>query len=451
MQSFKKELQRLNRIVSFIEKDFGYLGINKKQELTRLIFEISKKEMLPPERLFGKLPPGNFDTIKRYLVRRRYPSASIGNEITNLYLPKIKLDEKAVFHIENKPFYPKEIFIEHLAMDSVITQRFKNAFPEGRIKEISSLKEYLKNNKRTFTLEDYNKRRDTIFIVNEKYDFFKKCPCTKNAIGCGYHIFNLSFGCIFDCTYCYLQRYTDTPGLIFPANLKDFFERFHSYKKPRMRLGTGEFSDSLMLDNITEYSLEIIDFFKKYPDIRFEFKTKSTNIENLLKANHAGNIVVAWTFNPQRIIDENEFYTPTLIERLEAVKKCVRAGYKVSCHFDPVIYFKGWQKEYKNVIEMLFDTIRPSDIAWLSIGTLRFNPELKQVIETRFPGNKILDEELVYGFDNKLRYPRNIRIEIYSFILKILKRYSKNLPVYLCMEDLTMWRDIGLKPGNIFR
>jgi spore photoproduct lyase len=218
-----------------------------------------------------------------------------------------------------------------------------------------------------------------------------------------------------------------------------------------MRLGTGEFSDSLMLDHITGYSIEIIEFFKKHPDIKFEFKTKSINIENLLKARHAGNIVVAWTFNPQKIIDENEFYTPSLSKRIEAAKKCVEAGYKISCHFDPVIYFNGWRKEYEKVLELLFSSIRPADIAWLSIGTLRFNPRVKQIIEARFPENKILDQELLYGFDNKLRYPYGMRLEIYSSMLKMLHKHSKKLPVYLCMENVSMWQDAKLKPGAIFR
>ena len=150
--------------------------------------------------------------------------------------------------------------IEKSAAFSYLKNRFKVFFPKAKFIEILSLKNFILENKKSGET-NYNKRRDMVFITNEKYDFFKKCPCTKGAIGCGYHVFNLGFGCIFDCSYCYLQEYNNAPGLIFPANIDKFFEEFENYKKPRMRIGTGEFSDSLMLDHVTGYSSAIIEFF----------------------------------------------------------------------------------------------------------------------------------------------------------------------------------------------
>ena len=111
-----------------------------------------------------------------------------------------------------------------------------------------------------------------------------------------------------------------------------------------------------------------------------------------------------------------------------------------------MIYFKGWEKEYSSVIDLLFSKIRPRDIAWISIGTLRFKPELKQTIENRFPENKILDEELLPGYDNKLRYPYGLRYNIYKFMLDAFKKHSKKLPLYLCMEESSMWKVLGLDP-----
>ena len=146
------------------------------------------------------------------------------------------------------------------------------------------------------------------------------------------------------------------------------------------------------------------------------------------------------------VIEENEFLAPSLYERIKAARLCTEAGYKVAFHFDPVIYFEGWEKEYKNVIDLLFSTINPKHVAWVSIGTLRFNPAVKQVIERRFPANKILDEELVPGFDGKLRYPHFIRQDIYKSMLNMLSKHSRKLPVYLCMENPSAWKASGLTP-----
>lgn len=441
MRLYKKESELLKKIQHIVKSRYPHLGTNKKQEIIRLFYEISKKEGVSPEDIIGDIGSMGFNKIKDELLKRRFPCAYLNNEITRPYLPKIKLDRRSIADLKKTSFYPKTIFIERSAQRSNLADRFRKFFPKSRFLEIKSLKDFLKENRR-FGLEDYNNRCDTIFITNENHDFFKICPCTKKAVRCGYNIFNLSFGCIFECAYCYLQEYTNTPGLIFPANIDRFFQVFNSYKRVGMRIGTGEFSDSLMLDHITEYSLPIIDFFKNYRDITFEFKTKSKNIHNLLKVKHFGNIVVSWSLNPQKIIDENEFLTPSLNERLASAKRCSEAGYKLGFHFDPVVYFKGWQREYEKVIDLVFNRIRPKNIAWISIGTLRFNPKVKQVIEQRFPANKILDEELVLGFDNKLRYPYCLRREIYKTILEMLFKHSRKLSVYLCMEERSLWHDL---------
>jgi len=123
-------------------------------------------------------------------------------------------------------------------------------------------------------------------VIKESFDFFRLCPCTPHAYGCGYHIANLGMGCPMECTYCYLQDYTNAPGIAFPANLDDFFDAFKNYEHD-IRLGSGEFTDSLVFDNLTEYSPQIIDFFRQYPNARFEFKTKTNNIDLILKANPA--------------------------------------------------------------------------------------------------------------------------------------------------------------------
>jgi spore photoproduct lyase len=416
-----------------IESRFPDFGVNKKQELSRLVYEISKREKVLPQKILNSISSGNFETVKKCLLKRRFPYSFSHEKAIKPYLPKIELDPARVFDADDSEFNPEKIFVEKSAASSCLKNSFKTAFPKAKLREIESLKKFIGDNKKSRPF-DCNKRRDMVFITSEKYDFFKRCPCTKGAIGCGYHIFNLGFGCIFDCTYCYLQEYNNAPGLIFPGNMDKFFEEFTRYKKPGMRIGTGEFSDSLMLDHVTKYSSAIIEFFNKHEDATFEFKTKSSNIDNLLKTQHSGNIVASWSLNPQKIIDKNEFFTADLGERLASAKECVEAGYKTGFHFDPIIYFKGWEREYSGVIDLLFSKIKPKDIAWISMGTFRFKPELKSIMENRFPDNEILDEELLIGYDNKLRYPSSLRYNIYKSMLDMFKKHSKKLLIYLCME-----------------
>ncbi len=457
MRIREKEIQRLKSVNSFVNANFPEFGVNKKQEITRLLYEISKREEIPlcvllrrvsticeAKRRTTKQSKNDYDSVKNYLLKRRYPYAFSCPESVRPYLPKIELKLSEQFDVGKVGFYPKNIFVEKKSASQFLVSRFKMIFPKARFYEIEPLKNYLCEH-RGAQIKDYNKRRNTVFIVKQKYDFFKSCPCTKGALGCGYHILNLGFGCIFDCNYCFLQGYANSPGIILPSNIDSFFEKFSWYKKAGMRIGTGEFSDSLALDEITQYSISIIEFFRKHKNVTFEFKTKSMNIKNILEAHHAGNIVISWSLNPQRVIKENEFFTPSLKQRLRAAVKCTEAGYKVGFHFDPVIYSEGWEKEYALLIENLFTVINPKHIAWISIGTFRFSPGLKQVIEKRFPANTILDEELLLGFDNKLRYPYQLRLSIYKKMIESLSKHSSKLNLYLCMEELPMWNDLKLR------
>ncbi|MEK6563444.1 MAG: spore photoproduct lyase family protein [Candidatus Omnitrophota bacterium] len=446
MQVYSRESSRLKSAEALVRENFPRFGVNKKQEITRLLYEISKREGILPVEILGPQDlSASYPWIKKTLLQRRYPLTYQDQPSLKTYLPKLRFQAYPLNSTlaKNKKFYPKKVFIEKSVISSALAARFKGFFPKADFEEIGSFKEYRAQNKDS-GIADYNKRQETVFIVRENYDFFKKCPCTKCASACGYHIFNLGFGCIYECVYCYLQEYTNTPGIILPANIGDFFNAFNAYKKEGMRIGSGEFTDSLALDSWTGYSLELIDFFNKHPQVTFEFKTKSIEIDNLLRTKHAGNIVVSWSLNPQRVIDENEFFSSSLEERLAAAKRCVARGYKVGFHFDPIIYFSGWQDEYARLMESLFAGIKPKDIAWISLGTLRFRPELKTVIESRFPNNKILDEELLLGYDNKLRYSDKIRYSVYSYMISAIRGYSNDIELYLCMEDKNMRLDFNL-------
>jgi spore photoproduct lyase len=105
-------------------------------------------------------------------------------------------------------------------------------------------------------------------------------------------------------------------------------------------------------------------------------------------------------------------YTCNLKERISAAKRRTDAGFKVGFHFDPIIYSHGWEKEYEETVNLIFDNIKPSSIAWISLGTLRFSPGLKKIAQNRFQKNTFLDEELILGFDRKIRYPRKMCVII---------------------------------------
>ena len=342
------------------------------------------------------------------------------------------------------PFKPLEIFVEKEVKKSYLVNNFRSKFPDVKINEVDYYSQYLKKNR--FKLSDLKK--PLVFIVKERWDFIKPCPCTKQHVRCGYWILNLGFGCPFDCSYCFLQHYTNFPGIILPGNLDDFFvkfDKFYKTLKSPIRIGTGEFCDSLALDHITEYSKKLIPYFKD-KRVSFELKTKSNNIENILKISTPPpeNIVIGWSLNPQNIASQEELGAASLEDRLKAASKAQKHGYKVAFHFDPIIHFDSWQEKYQEVIDQLYSHVKPP-FAWISLGTLRCNRQLKTAVELRFPKSKIFEGELLLGEDKKLRYPEFIRRKIFKSVIEYIRKDDKNTPLYLCMENKDLWQLVSNK------
>ena len=100
-------------------------------------------------------------------------------------------------------------------------------------------------------------------------------------------------------------------------------------------------------------------------------------------------------------------------------------------------------------MDRLFSAVEPGGIAWISLGTLRFMPSLKTVIQQRYPNTSILDEEFIPGLDGKLRYFRDLRVEMYAYLNELLLGIHKDLCVYLCMESDDVWREaFGFTPAE---
>ena len=409
-------------------------GINKQRETARLIFEICKRDNCRAQDVLKQEKITNFEQAKKLLLALRYPVSYGKVAASSFYLPKLDLQALPPADLSKKDFLPKNIFIEKEVLNTPLAQRALKKFPDAKLTVLE---------KKTFCgSSNYSERKDNLVIIKENFDFVKPCPCTKNCVCCGYNLVNLGFGCAYECNYCFLQQYQNLHAVVLPANIEDFFaaiERTPLRKGifPRIRIGSGEFTDSLLFDDLTFYSQNIVEFFRGRQEY-FEFKTKSTNIQNLLKLEPAENIVVGWSVNPQNIIDGVEPLTTPLAARLKAAKQIALHGFKTAFHFDPVILHKGWQENYRQVIEQIKSTVPQQSVAWISMGTLRFSRELKKCIECRFKDNTILDGEFVLDFDGKMRYPKEIRKQIYQTLMPELKCAFPDTYIYLCMEEAQM-------------
>ncbi|MCX8122916.1 MAG: DNA photolyase [Spirochaetes bacterium] len=289
--------------------------------------------------------------------------------------------------------------------------------------------------------------KDVIVLKTFLGRFYQVCPGSPHMICCRYRVINTCFNCLYNCTYCYMHVYLNSYGIIQFTNTERLFNElndFISNCSPSMvyRIGTGEFTDSLMFDEITGLGSELIRFFSQHQNIFFELKTKSSNVDHLLNIPYKGNAVIAWSLNTPHNINYYEHHTAALQERINAAIKAIDAGYYVAFHFDPIILYKDWEHDYYSVLQLLKKEIDPNKVVWISLGGFRYHLHFREILREKFPDEMMTVNEMFPGIDGKYRYYKPLRIYIYSFMYQQLREIFKKAYIYLCMETDYMWQEI---------
>jgi spore photoproduct lyase len=339
-------------------------------------------------------------------------------------------------------YQPEKLVIEEEVAGSTLVRSILAGLPGIPVQWVDRLSEHRKN-----------QPGKALEIVQFKGRFVKACPGTRFYNCCGYQILNFGNQCSLGCSYCILQAYFPNPNLRLFANIDGMMEELgeHLRNSPRAvhRIGTGEFTDSLLLDHLARLSELLVPFFAKQSNAVLELKTKTAQVDLLEKLDHGKRTIVAWSLNPPEVIDREEGATSSLAERLEAARRCQEWGYRLAFHFDPLLACPKWKEGYIEVVDRLFSAVDPNGVAWISLGTLRFMPSLKATIRQNHPLTTILNEEFVPGLDGKLRYFRDLRVEMYSHLKDLLLSVHKDLCIYLCMESDDVWREaLGFTPAD---
>ena len=151
-------------------------------------------------------------------------------------------------------------------------------------------------------------------------------------------------------------------------------------------------------------------------------------------ANHHGGYLLIG------IAENEEGGAPSIDERINASYRMQRAGYKLAFHFDPIIIYDKWEEGYETTINKIFNRINPENVVYISMGTLRYTPEISGFLDKMGPYCR--KGEFIRGLDNKMRYFRPLRTGVYKKIKSYLQRYVDPNILYMCMESPTVWEDV---------
>lgn len=272
----------------------------------------------------------------------------------------------------------------------------------------------------------------------------RDCPGTKNHICCGYKTIDLIEGCPLSCSYCILKGYLNSPGIKVHADsgliIEQIGQAIGVEQRHILRFGTGELSDSLALDRRLDLNRPIVRFFGQTRKALLELKSKWASIGHLRSVLNPYT-VVSFSVAPQVSVDREEERTSPIRKRLKVLKEAQDLGCFVGLHFDPVIIYDGFEKDYRDLIDEIGGIVDLKKVIWVSMGLLRFVPGLMKVFmaERR---RHLLHGEFIMGEDGKYRYIKAERVRVYRLLHRQLKEKEPDLFVYLCMERPDVWEEV---------
>jgi spore photoproduct lyase len=278
-----------------------------------------------------------------------------------------------------------------------------------------------------------------------KGNLVRGCPGTRNHICCGYKTIDLVEGCVLSCSYCILRGYLNAPHIKVHDDigyiLAQVEEAIDGNKNNHiLRFGTGELGDSLALERGLGLHRPLMQFFGGKKRALLELKSKWASIRSVQDVLNPYTIV-SFSLAPARIVAQEEKRTSPVHRRLKVLKQAQELGGLVGLHFDPIIIYPGFEKDYLSLIEEISDTLDLKRVIWVSMGLLRFMPKMYTLFLLEGRRN-LLHGEFIRGEDGKYRYLKTERIRVYKMLYERLKSKERELFIYLCMERPDIWREV---------
>jgi len=225
----------------------------------------------------------------------------------------------------------KQILVEEPAWDYPLTQRVLARLPRVPVSVIPDRDLLRPGSGPAAWLQ---KSKTTLLLAVQKGPFWRPCPGTKEYICCGYQVLQVALNCPFDCAYCILQGYVNLPAVTVFVNVEDLQAelqaRWAEAPDRVWRLGTGEFGDSLALDELTGLHEGLIPLFTRHPNTGLEIKSKWHQLGHLLPLGPNPRVIFAWSLNPPELVRDAEHRTASLRPRLRAAAQAAGAGFRLA-------------------------------------------------------------------------------------------------------------------------
>jgi len=256
--------------------------------------------------------------------------------------------------------------------------------------------------------------------------------------------------CPYHCAYCYLAG---TRGVWFSPTVKVFLnldailskiDRIARQAQRPTAFYLGKLQDGLAMDPLTGYSRQIVPFFAAHPYARLVVLTKSADVEDLLALTPGDNVIISWSLSSESMWRRFEPDTPSLAERLAAMRRCAQAGYRTRAVIMPILPVGQWKQEYARLVDEL---VAIPGLERITLGSLCSFPNALRLTDEKLGKDNPVTGPLSSGgrcADGRFRFAPRLRQQCYHHVLDAIRSRRGDLPVSLCMESRALFAELGL-------
>lgn len=237
------------------------------------------------------------------------------------------------------------------------------------------------------------------------------------------------------CLYCYLVcNFNKCSYLRIFVNREEMLEKIiktanKSEKDLVFEIGSNS---DLVLENIITDNLgwTIENFVNKAEKGMLTFPTKFDMIDSILNVNHKGRVIIRMSVNPEEIIKQIEIGTSPLKNRVEAINKLKKAGYKVGILIAPVVLVENWKEKYEELVKFLYENLsnEVKEDVFFEIIFMTYSYIHKMINQDAFPDKENLynKELMTVRGRGKYTYKKEVKEEGSAFFEELLGRYFKD-------------------------
>lgn len=324
------------------------------------------------------------------------------------------------------------IYIEEEIQNHPRTKEICERFPSATFIPCGRYGEVFNPRAQNFRLQ---KIKPTLILAKKFGTFLLEAPPGYDIGGARNFYFSHMLNCIYDCRYCFLQGMFQSAHYVVFVNYEDFQTAIERKIKEaagkEIYFFSGYDCDSLALDSVTRFVPSFLGLFNRYPNAFLELRTKSVQIESLLKENPVSNCVVAFSLTPPQIQKALEHKTPPVEKRLGALIRLAERGWNFGLRFDPLIYHKDYKTQYRELFREIFSKVPRDRLHSVSLGPFRLPKKIYEKMERLYPEEKLFHHPLREEND-MITYKTEIEKEMNDFLIQELLHYIPKKILFPC-------------------